>query len=90
MADATNRPVTASETVEASALGAGMLAAVAAGWYGSPSAAARAMEGAERERHQPDPSRAARYAELLAIYRSLYPALRESFARLAAFRGDNT
>ncbi|HYZ35058.1 MAG TPA: FGGY-family carbohydrate kinase, partial [Crenalkalicoccus sp.] len=88
VADAVGREVAVSETVEATSLGAAMLAAVAAGWYPDAASAARAMQGAVRERLAPDPARAARYAELLDIYRGLHPALRASFARLAAFRGS--
>jgi predicted component of viral defense system (DUF524 family) len=34
---------------------------------------------------QPCPKRSAAYAELLGIYRELYPRLRETFAKLAQF-----
>lgn len=86
VADATGRPVVRSATAEASALGAGICAAVGAGWYPDPATAAEAMAGAVDARIEPDPARNAAYRELLAIYESLYPALREPLARLAAFR----
>ena len=85
-ADATGRELVASETVEASSLGAAMLAAVGAGWYASPPEAARAMQGRLSERLSPDPHRHAIYRELGAIYAGLYPAMTETFARLARFR----
>ena len=84
LADATGRPVHVSETVEASALGAGMIAAFGAGWYDSIVEAAGAMAGETTPVH-PDPERGARYAELLAIYRDLYGATRDLNRRMVAF-----
>ncbi|MFI5018515.1 MAG: FGGY-family carbohydrate kinase, partial [Dongiales bacterium] len=89
-ADATGRELVASETVEASSLGAAMLAAVGAGWYGSPPEAARAMQGRLNERLSPDARHRATYRELGEIYAGLYPAMTETFARLARFRERRT
>jgi xylulokinase len=86
VADAAGKPVRVSSTVEASCLGAAMLAAAGAGWYPTPADAARAMQGEVVLTVEPDMARAAVYGELLGIYRDLYPALRDTFARLAAFR----
>lgn len=86
IADATGKPVRVSSTVEASCLGAGMLAAARAGWFTSPAEAAEAMQGRTLMTVEPDPAQAPVYAELLGIYREIYPALRGTFARLAAFR----
>jgi xylulokinase len=86
VADAAGKPVRVSSTVEASCLGAAMLAAAGAGWYPTPADAARAMQGGVVLTVEPDAGRAAVYRDLLAIYHDLYPALRDSFARLAAFR----
>jgi xylulokinase len=86
VADATGKPVRLSSTIEATCLGAAMLAATGAGWYRTPAEAARAMQGEVALTVEPDAGRFAVYQDLLAIYRDLYPALRESFARLAAFR----
>ena len=55
LADAAGRPVLVSDTVEASALGAGMIAAYGAGWYGSIVEAAGAMSGRTRA-VAPDPA----------------------------------
>jgi sugar (pentulose or hexulose) kinase len=85
VADAAGKPVRVSSTIEASCLGAGMLAAAGVGWYRSPAEAAQAMQGTVLATVEPDPGRTAVYGELLAIYRELYPALRGTFARLAAF-----
>jgi xylulokinase len=86
VADVTAKPVRVSETIEASCLGAGMLAAVGAGWYAHASDAARAMQGRVIATVEPDASRIEAYRDLLAVYRDVYPALRETFARLAALR----
>ncbi|HEV7253007.1 MAG TPA: FGGY family carbohydrate kinase [Mesorhizobium sp.] len=73
LADASGKPVHVSDTVEASALGAGMLAAAGAGWFSSIEAAADAMAGATQA-YEPDPAHFDRYAALLDIYRDLYAA----------------
>jgi len=86
VADATARAVQISSTLEASCLGAGMLAASGAGWYASPAEASAAMQGKVELTIEPDAAQVNRYRELLAIYWDLYPALRTTFARLAAFR----
>ncbi|MFO1049732.1 MAG: hypothetical protein U1E52_17765 [Geminicoccaceae bacterium] len=63
-----------------------MLAAAGAGWYPTPVAAAQAMQGTVTATVEPNPRNLGAYAELLAIYRELYPALRATFARLADYR----
>jgi xylulokinase len=73
--------------VEASSLGAANCAAAGAGWFPSPAAAAEAMCGEITRETEPCPKRAARYAELLGIYREIYPQLRGTFAKLARFAG---
>jgi xylulokinase len=72
VADVTRKPVVACREVETTALGAGIHAAAAAGWHGSLRDAADAMTG-EGARHTPDEAAAARYDELFAVYRELYP-----------------
>lgn len=75
VADASGLPVTLSHTLEASALGAGMTAAAAAGWYDSIPAAARAMSSTG-ETVAPDPAAAAAWAahaeRLAGAYRAGY------------------
>jgi xylulokinase len=85
VADASGKVVRRSRTVEASSLGAAICAAVGASWFPSAAAAAEAMCGEITRETEPCPQRAARYAELLGIYRELYPQLRETFAKLARF-----
>jgi xylulokinase len=86
IADVAGKAVLRSATVEASSLGAAMCAATGAGWFPRPVAAARAMCGPITRTSLPQPRNHGRYSELLAIYRDLYPQLRETFARLARFR----
>jgi len=86
IADVTGKAVLRSATVEASGLGAAMCAAAGAGWFPTPAAAAQCMCGPVTRISAPRPREHARYAELLAIYRDLYPQLRDTFARLARFR----
>ena len=62
-ADATGLPLTKSESLEASALGAGMSAAVGVGWFGGFDEAAAAMSR-DGETIRPDPARAADWARL--------------------------
>jgi sugar (pentulose or hexulose) kinase len=86
MADATGKPVRRSTTVEASSLGAAICAAVGAGLHASAAdAAARMCDAALRDTH-PHPENRERYAELLGVYRELYPSLRGLFSRLAGHR----
>jgi sugar (pentulose or hexulose) kinase len=85
LADATNRPVSRSTTVEASSLGAAMAAAKGCGWFPTLAAASAAMAGRTTRTFEPDPKRSARYAELRAIYADLWPAVSAWNARMAAF-----
>jgi len=85
LADASGRPVLRSTTVEASSLGAAMVAARGAGWFGSIAEASQAMASKPVKTFEPDPKSAARYAELLSIHADLWPTLSAWNARLAAF-----
>jgi xylulokinase len=84
VADATNRPVRVCETVEASALGAGMLAASGAGWFEHIGAAARTMSG-RTVTVEPRPAAARRYTELMAIHGDIYAANARTFTAIKAF-----
>src|ERR671916_838688 len=72
LADVTRKTVVACREVETTSLGAGIHAAAAVGWHGSLLDAAEAMTGTGA-RHVPNESAAARYDELFAIYREIYP-----------------
>jgi len=85
LADACGKPIGRSQTVEASSLGAAMCAAAGCGWFESIAAASAAMSGAISHTTEPCAIRAARYAELLKIYREIYPQLRQTYRKLAGF-----
>lgn len=85
LADACGIPVQLSRTVEASSLGAAICAAAAAGWFPSVRDAAEQMSGESVQTAEPCGNRAARYAELLEIYRDIYPRLRLTYGKLARF-----
>ncbi|MGN7970483.1 xylulokinase [Microbacterium sp. 22296] len=81
-ADVLQRPVVLAGHDEATALGVGILAAVGAGLYPGIPEAVAAMTRRGR-RYEPDPARAARYAELFGAYREIYPALRPVYPAIA-------
>ncbi len=83
IADVTGISVSRSETVEAAALGAGILAAAGAGLFPDVASAAQSMTPPLIEPLSPDPLRAGQYERLYAAYRGLYPALRGAFQALA-------
>ena len=89
IADATGKPLCIEASVEATCLGAGMLAAAGAGWFDGPPAAARAMRPRPTMMVEPEPRAHATYLELLELYRRLHPALEETFAGLARINQDN-
>jgi xylulokinase len=86
IADACGKPLKRARTVEASSLGAAMCAAAGAGWFQTVAAAAEAMSGAVTDAAEPNVDRTARYAELIEIYRDIYPSLRDTCGKIAAFQ----
>ena len=87
-ADVTGFEVAVPETVETAALGAGILGSIAAGHRAG---LAEAMESMVRVavRLEPRPEASRRYDDLYGVYRDLYPALKDDFDRLAAYRELN-
>jgi xylulokinase len=85
LADVLNRKLVLSSTLEATALGAGMLAAVGAGMYASTRDATGKM-ASTREMFVPGP--ASGFYETLyeRVYKSLYPALQSSLLSLTELR----
>jgi xylulokinase len=81
IADTLGVPISLTRTAEGVATGAGILAAVAAGWYPTVQAACEAMVEVT-DTTEPG-SDAGAYETAYAVYRSLYPALQEPFAALA-------
>ena len=80
LADVLHAEIATVSTTEGAAFGAGLLAAVGAGWFPSVEAAADAVVVATPT--AAPGSDAGRYADLHARYRELYPALAPSFRRL--------
>jgi len=80
LADVLDAEIATVETTEGAAFGAGLLAGVGAGWWATVDAATDAIVRVTPVA-APGPE-AARYAERHAVYRELYPALRETFPRL--------
>ena len=83
LADVTGVPIVRASTAEATCLGAGILAAAAAGWYPDVYRAAGAMTG-RTDTFMPDPPIQAVYDRLFSeVYRPLFPALQPLLQRLA-------
>jgi xylulokinase len=79
LADVLGAEIATVNTSEGAAYGAGLLAAVGAGWYPSVEAAAADLVSATPVA-APGPD-AARYGDALEVYRGLYPALAPTFHR---------
>ena len=71
LADATGLPLTKSKSLEASSLGAGMSAAVGAGWFPGFAEAATAMSK-EGDTRAPDPAAKPAWASLMARQAKAY------------------
>jgi xylulokinase len=80
LADVLGAEIATVNTTEGAEYGAGLLAAVGAGWFPSVDAACSALVTATTAA-TPGPDAPA-YAEAHAIYRDLYPALAPSFRRM--------
>jgi xylulokinase len=78
-ADVTGLPVRVPESVETTATGAAILAAVGAGLHASIAEAVDAFVSYRPESHDPDPDAAGAYDEAYARYRAVYAALRPVF-----------
>lgn len=86
IADVMRRRLVVVREPESTCLGAGMLAAAATGVHGTIQEAAAAMSGTSAE-FEPQERTAAVYDRLYDVYRDIYPANRELFARLAEVHG---
>jgi xylulokinase len=80
-ADVTGLPVRVPTSVETTATGAAILAAVGAGVHASVADAVGAFVAYQPEEHQPDPERQQAYAEAYRRYRDVYFALKPVFER---------
>jgi sugar (pentulose or hexulose) kinase len=90
IADVTNKPVFRAATTDAAALGAGILAATAAGCFANARQAAEEMTLILPQAAEPDASRHDLYQRLFEeVYRPLFPALRLYLDRLASITNFN-
>ena len=81
IADVLGVPISLTRTAEGVATGGAILAAVAVGWYPSVEAACEAMVEVTETTAPGDGAEA--YDAAYAVYRSLYPKLKDTFAALA-------
>jgi xylulokinase len=79
LADVLGAEIATVNTSEGAAYGAGLLAAVGAGWYPTVEAAAALVTATPVAEPGPE---ASNYADALARYRELYPALTPTFRAL--------
>ena len=86
ISDVMRRRLAVVRQPESTCLGAGMLAAAAVGIHDSIETAAAAMSGTATV-YEPDAQSAELYDRIYDVYRDIYPANRELFARLAAVTG---
>lgn len=83
IADITGKPLFRSQTTEASALGAGILAATAAGFFPGLKEAAESMTSISTQPIEPDPIKHQYYTQLYEeVYIHLFPALQKYLTRL--------
>jgi xylulokinase len=80
-ADVTGLPVRVPESVETTATGAAILAAVGSGVHGTVTGAVNAFVAFRPEEHQPDPERREIYDDAYRRYRDVYFALKPVFER---------
>jgi xylulokinase len=85
-ADVTGLPVRIPESVETTAAGAAVLAAVGAGLYPSCAEAAERFVAFRTEEHEPESETAAAYEEGYALYRDVYAAAKPVFEAHATSR----
>jgi xylulokinase len=80
-ADVTGLPIRVPTSVETTATGAAILAAVAAGVHPTVSEATAAFVSFSPEGHEPDPEARSSYDEAYRLYRDVYAALKPVFDR---------
>jgi xylulokinase len=76
-ADVTGKNICIPETMEASALGAAMAAAVGIGWYRTFKEAANEMTGIKKV-IKPEKENCKKYLRLFEVYKRIYPGLRKT------------
>jgi xylulokinase len=81
-ADVTGLPVRVPSSVETTATGAAILAAVGSGLCSTVASAVKTFVTYRPEEHEPDPGRRQAYDETYARYREVYFALKPVFDRV--------
>ena len=81
-ANVLGRPVKLAREQESTALGAGIHAAAACGFYTDVREAADCMTGVETS-FEPEAKSVARYGDIFEAYRSVYPGLKDTFRLMA-------
>ena len=90
LADVFGRPFYLSPVIEATSLGAGILAAQGAGWFVDVPTAMQSMTHASQETVEPNQATQAIYSRLYEeVYRNLYPAFQASLDRLTELSEDH-
>jgi xylulokinase len=84
LADASGKNVLIADTVEASSLGAAMIAAYGVGWYGSIGEAASNMSGKTRL-IKPNLDNKSQYDDLIDIYQHVYDSNKKTNKSLVKF-----
>jgi sugar (pentulose or hexulose) kinase len=85
IADTCGKRIIRMASEEASSLGAGISAAVAAGWFSSFEEAAKTMTRV-KDITKPIPQNVKRYLDLLAIYREIYPGIQGIYKKVHSFK----
>jgi xylulokinase len=88
IADACNKRIMHMDSEEASSLGAGISAAVAAGWFSSFEEAAKTMTRVN-DITEPIPQNVKRYQDLITIYRDIYPVTRGIYKKINSLKLTN-
>ena len=88
IADACNKRIMHMDSEEASSLGAGISAAVAAGWFSSFEEAAKTMTSVN-DITEPIPQNVKRYQDLIMIYRDIYPVTRGIYKKINSLKLTN-
>ncbi len=83
IADITGCPVSLPEETEGAPFGSAIIAAVGAGLYEDFEQAVRQTVRVKQDAFVPTEKNRALYEELYEVYKSLYPSLRQAFARIA-------
>lgn len=89
IADVTGCTISLPEETEGTAFGDALIAGLGTGVYENIETAIKKTVKIRKDVNVPDPKNHEHYTELFEIYKNLYPALKQTFARLAEMREKN-